>query len=93
MNAINNPRVYMRSLAARQRNLALSAHVKEAVQILKAAGFDMIILETSGIGQNDTEILDQSDVSLFVMSTAFDSVTLYGQDPDYRPDMYGKIGN
>jgi isobutyryl-CoA mutase len=58
MNAINNPRVYMRSLATRQSNLALSAYVKEAIQILKAAGFDLIILETSGIGQSDTEILD-----------------------------------
>ncbi|MFN9865377.1 MAG: cobalamin-dependent protein, partial [Bacteroidota bacterium] len=58
MNAINNSRVYMRSLATRQSNLALSAYVKEAVQVLKAAGFDIIILETSGIGQSDTEILD-----------------------------------
>src|SRR6185436_3744263 len=62
MNAINNSRVYMRSLATRQSNLALSAYVKEAIQILKAASFDLIILETSGIGQSDTEIVDHSDV-------------------------------
>jgi isobutyryl-CoA mutase len=71
MNAVNNPRVYMRSLATRQSNLALSAYVKEAVQILKAAGFDLIVLETSGIGQSDTEILDHSDVSLYVMTPEY----------------------
>ena len=62
MNAINNSRVFMRSLATRQSNLALSVYVKEAIQVMKAAGFDLIILETSGIGQSDTEILDHSDV-------------------------------
>ena len=75
MNAINNPRVYMRSLATRQSNLALSAYVKEAVTILKAAGFDLIILETSGIGQSDTEILDHSDVSLYVMTPEYGAAT------------------
>jgi isobutyryl-CoA mutase len=75
MNAINNPRVYMRSLATRQSNLALSAYVKEAVSILKAAGFDLIILETSGIGQSDTEILDHSDVSLYVMTPEYGAAT------------------
>ncbi|HEX8038088.1 MAG TPA: methylmalonyl-CoA mutase family protein, partial [Chryseosolibacter sp.] len=75
MNAINNPRVYMRSLATRQSNLALSAHVKEAVQVLKAASFDLIILETSGIGQSDTEILDFSDVSLYVMTPEYGAAT------------------
>ncbi|MEI9920670.1 MAG: methylmalonyl-CoA mutase family protein [Bacteroidota bacterium] len=75
MNAINNSRVYMRSLATRQSNLALSAYVKEAVMILKAAGFDLIILETSGIGQSDTEILDHSDVSLYVMTPEYGAAT------------------
>jgi methylmalonyl-CoA mutase len=75
MNAINNPRVYMRSLATRQSNLALSAYVKEAVMILKAAGFDLIVLETSGIGQSDTEILDHSDVSLYVMTPEYGAAT------------------
>ncbi len=75
MNAINNSRVYMRSLATRQSNLALSAYVKEAVQVLKAAGFDIIILETSGIGQSDTEILDHSDVSLYVMTPEYGAAT------------------
>jgi methylmalonyl-CoA mutase len=71
MNAVNNSRVFMRSLATRQSNLALSAYVKEAIQILKAAGFDLIIIETSGIGQSDTEILDHSDVSLYVMTPEY----------------------
>ena len=75
MNAINNPRVFMRSLATRQSNLALSAYVKEAVQILKAAEYDLIILETSGIGQSDTEILDHSDVSLYVMTPEYGAAT------------------
>lgn len=75
MNAIRNPRVYMRSLATRQSNLALSKHVKEAVAILKAAQYDLIILETSGIGQSDTEILDHSDVSLYVMTPEYGAAT------------------
>ncbi|WP_116788358.1 methylmalonyl-CoA mutase family protein [Flavobacterium psychrotrophum] len=75
MNAINNPRVYMRSLATRQSNLALSKYVAEAIQVLKAAQYDLIILETSGIGQSDTEILEHSDVSLYVMTPEFGAAT------------------
>ncbi len=75
MNAIKNDRVYMRSLATRQSNLALSAHVKDAIAILKVAGFDLIVLETSGIGQSDTEILDHSDVSLYVMTPEYGAAT------------------
>jgi len=75
MNAINSPRVYMRSLATRQSNLALSKYVQEAVEVLKAAEYDLIILETSGIGQSDTEILDHSDVSLYVMTPEFGAAT------------------
>ncbi|MBT8272225.1 MAG: methylmalonyl-CoA mutase family protein, partial [Bacteroidia bacterium] len=75
MNAINNPRVYMRSLATRQSNLALSKYVNEAVEVLKAAEFDLIILETSGIGQSDTEILEHSDISLYVMTPEFGAAT------------------
>jgi len=75
MNSIKNDRVYMRSLATRQSNLALSKHVAEAINILKAAQFDLIILETSGIGQSDTEILDHSDASLYVMTPEFGAAT------------------
>jgi methylmalonyl-CoA mutase len=75
MNSINNKRVYMRSLATRQSNLALSQYVKEAIQILKSSGFDIIIIETSGIGQSDTEILDHSDVSLYIMTPEYGAAT------------------
>ena len=75
MNSIRNPRVYMRSLATRQSNLALSKYVGDAVSILKAAHFDLIILETSGIGQSDTEILDHSDASLYIMTPEFGAAT------------------
>ncbi|NNL76995.1 MAG: methylmalonyl-CoA mutase family protein, partial [Desulfobacterales bacterium] len=75
MNAINNPRVYMRSLATRQSNLALSKHVQEAIEVLKAAAYDLIILETSGIGQSDTEIVEHSDISLYVMTPEFGAAT------------------
>ncbi|MBK9013558.1 MAG: methylmalonyl-CoA mutase family protein [Saprospiraceae bacterium] len=71
MNAVNNERVFMRSLATRQSNLALSKYVQSAVEILKAAGFDLVVLETSGIGQSDTEIIDHSNVSLYVMTPEF----------------------
>ena len=75
MNSIRNDRVYMRSLATRQSNLALSAHVGEALQVLRAADFDFIILETSGIGQSDTEIVDHSDISLYVMTPEYGAST------------------
>lgn len=75
MNAIKNPRVYMRSLATRQSNLALSKYVKEAVDIVKAANFDLIILETSGIGQSDTEIIEHSNTSLYVMTPEYGAAT------------------
>jgi len=75
MNAINSPRVYMRSLATRQSNLALSKYVNEAVEVLKAAEYDLIILETSGIGQSDTEIIEHSDVALYVMTPEFGAAT------------------
>ena len=71
MNSIFNSRCYMRSLATRQSNLAVSKHVQEAVDILKAAEYDLIILETSGIGQSDTEIVDHSDVSMYVMTPEY----------------------
>ena len=75
MNSINNERVYMRSLATRQSNLALSPHIQDAVNIVKAANFDLVILETSGIGQSDTEIEEHSDVSLYVMTPEYGAAT------------------
>jgi methylmalonyl-CoA mutase len=75
MNSIHNPRVYMRSLATRQSNLALSRYVQESIDICKAAGYDFIIVETSGIGQSDTEITEHSDVSLYVMTSEYGAAT------------------
>lgn len=75
MNSIESDRVYMRSLATRQSNLALSKYVRDALSIVKSAGFDLIILETSGIGQSDTEIIDHSDVSLYIMTPEFGAPT------------------
>ena len=71
MNAIAHPRAYMRSLATRDDNTALSAHVTEAINICRAAGFDLIILESAGVGQSDTAILDFCDVSLYVMTPEY----------------------
>ena len=75
MNAVNNDRVYMRSLATRQSNLALSVYVNDTLDILKATDYDLIILETSGIGQSDTEIEEHSDVSLYVMTPEYGAAT------------------
>ena len=75
MNAIKSNNVYMRSLATRQANLALSKHVKDSLDILKIAEYDLIILETSGIGQSDTEILEHSDISLYVMTPEYGAAT------------------
>src|SRR5476649_28894 len=75
MNSINSPRVYMRSLATRQANLALSKHVQESIDICKAAGYDLVIVETSGIGQSDTMITDYCDLSLYVMTPEFGAAT------------------
>jgi methylmalonyl-CoA mutase len=71
MNAINSANIYVRSMATRQSNLALSKYVKDALSILKVANFDLIILETSGIGQSDTEIVDHSDLTLYVMTPEY----------------------
>ncbi len=75
MNAINDSRIYMRSLATRQSNLALSKHVGESIEICRAAGYDLIIVETSGIGQSDTEITDHADVSLYLMTAEYGAAT------------------
>lgn len=71
MNSISHPNIYMRSLATRQANLALSKHIDTAADILKVAGFDLIILETSGIGQSDTAITEHSDVCMYVMTPEY----------------------
>ena len=75
MNAIRNNRVYMRSMATRQSNLAVSKYIFDAVNILKAAKYDLIILETSGIGQSDTQITDYSNMSMYVMTPEYGAAT------------------
>ena len=75
MNSIVSDNIFMRSLATRQSNLALSRHIQGAVNIMKTAHFDFIILETSGIGQSDTEIVDHSDISLYVMTPEYGAAT------------------
>ncbi len=75
MNAIRNDRVYMRSMATRQSNLAVSKYILDAVNILKAAEYDLVILETSGIGQSDTQITDYCDMSMYVMTPEYGAAT------------------
>ncbi len=71
MNAISHPRAYMRSLATRDDNTALSSAVQEAIDICKAAAFDFIILESAGVGQSDASILDYCDISMYVMTPEY----------------------
>jgi methylmalonyl-CoA mutase len=71
MNSISSPRAYMRSLATRDSEVALSAYVQDAIDVCKAAGFDFIILESAGVGQSDASILDYCDVSLYVMTPEY----------------------
>ncbi|MEO1912424.1 MAG: cobalamin-dependent protein, partial [Myxococcales bacterium] len=68
LNAVGGPNVYVRSLATRQANLALSPSVTDALLVLKAAGFDFVVVETAGIGQSDSEIVDLVDRSAYVMT-------------------------
>jgi len=71
MNANNTPRVYMRSLATRKSGMELSAALKDAIQVARAAHFDLIIVETSGIGQGDAQVTEVCDVSMYVMTSEF----------------------
>ncbi|HKO81894.1 MAG TPA: cobalamin-dependent protein, partial [Chitinophagaceae bacterium] len=71
MNSISHPRAYMRSLATRDDNTALSHYVQDAIDICKDAGFDFIILESAGVGQSDASILDYCDVSMYVMTPEY----------------------
>jgi methylmalonyl-CoA mutase len=71
MNAIAHPRAYMRSLATRDDNTALSSAVEDAIDICKAAAFDLVILESAGVGQSDASILDYCDVSLYIMTPEY----------------------
>jgi isobutyryl-CoA mutase len=71
MNAISSPRIYMRSLATRKSSTEIPEALPEVISVLKAAGFDLIIAETAGIGQGDSRIIDLVDISLYVMTSEF----------------------
>ena len=71
MNAISSPRAYMRSLATRESDVALSQYVQQAIDICKAARYDFIILESAGVGQSDASILDYCNVSMYVMTPEY----------------------
>jgi len=71
MNSLDPERVYMRSLATRGHKGELSGAIREAVAVCKAAAFDLVIVETSGIGQGDADIIRIADVSLYVMTPEY----------------------
>jgi isobutyryl-CoA mutase len=71
MNSIHSPRAYMRSLATRDSDVALSEHVQDAIDVCKEAAFDCIILESAGVGQSDVSILEYCNVSLYVMTPEY----------------------
>jgi isobutyryl-CoA mutase len=71
MNAVHGPRVYMRSMATRRAHLATAGAVPDTLLALRSAGFDLVILETAGIGQSDSEVVDVCDLSLYVMTPEY----------------------
>lgn len=75
MNAINSPRVYMRSLATRKSPREIAESLPDAIEVLKAAGFDLIFIETAGIGQGDSQVVDLADLSIYVMTSEFGAAT------------------
>jgi isobutyryl-CoA mutase len=75
MNSLDDDRVFMRSMATRRQHLATSAVLNDAIALLRSAGFGLIIVETAGIGQSDTEIVDLADLSLYVMTSEYGAAT------------------
>jgi methylmalonyl-CoA mutase len=71
MNALRNPNIYMRSMATRRQHLATSAILQDAIALLRSSGFDLVIVETAGIGQSDSEIVDMVDFPVYVMTSDF----------------------
>jgi methylmalonyl-CoA mutase len=71
MNSLAAPNVFMRSLATRRQHLATSAVLADVIALYRAVGFDLIVVETAGIGQSDTEIVDVADLSLYVMTAEY----------------------
>ena len=75
MNSIDTPRVYMRSMATRASDRSTSAALKEVINLYRKASFDLIIVETSGIGQSGAEIVDLTDIQLYVMTSEYGAAT------------------
>lgn len=75
MNSINDARVYMRSMATRENNVSVSPYIHSALDVLKISNPDIIILETSGIGQSGSEITEIADVSMYVMTPEYGAST------------------
>ncbi|EMO52597.1 methylmalonyl-CoA mutase family protein [Leptospira noguchii] len=75
MNSISHDRVYMRSFATRDANIALNKNIKRSIEVLRSAEFDLIVVETAGIGQSDSEITEVSDVALYVMTPEYGAAT------------------
>ncbi len=75
MNSIHDPRVYMRSMATREANISISRAVKHVLELFKYAGYDLIIVETAGIGQSDSQITEVADLSLYVMTPEYGAAT------------------
>ncbi len=75
MNAIENPRIYMRSLATRRSKTEIPQALAEVIDVAKAAGFDLVIAETAGIGQGASNIIDMVDLSIYVMTSEFGAAT------------------
>lgn len=75
MNSIHHPHIYMRSMATRTANASISRHVAPALDLLKLAGFDLLILETSGIGQSGAEVLEYADLPIYVMTPEYGAAT------------------
>ncbi len=75
MNTLRNERVFMRSIATRRQHLATSEILHDAISYLKSLGFDLVIVETAGIGQSDSEIVDLVDIPVYVMTSDYGSAT------------------
>ena len=71
MNALRSPRVFMRSMATRRQHVATNVVLKDCIAFLKGLGYDLVIVETAGIGQSDSEIVDLVDFPMYVMTSDF----------------------
>ena len=89
MNAIGNPRVYMRSLATRLSRTEIPDALPEVIEVVKAAGFDLVVCETAGIGQGDSRIVDLVDISIYAMTGEFGAASQLEQiDMLYFADLF-----